>query len=257
MVDAPSSLPEMTGSVLSLFRLDGRVALITGASSGLGVGFATTLAEAGADVALAARRADDLERTASGVREYGRRAITIQMDVCDPEACASAADRTIAEFGRLDILINNAGTNEVGPALKQDVAEFRRVIEVNLIGAYQMATACARLMGPGSSIVNIASVYGLVPSHLPQAAYSASKAGMIGLTRDLAHQWTSRNGIRVNALAPGFVKTEMTAEMSQDALNRALSPAATPRMASHREIDAAMLFLASPPRATSRQRRSP
>lgn len=246
MTSASPAPPDTTGSVLDLFRLDGRVALVTGASSGLGSGFARTLAEAGADVALAARRAGELERTAAAVRERGRRALTMPMDVCDPAACEATANRTVAHFGRLDILINNAGISAVTPALHQDVSEFRRVIDVNLVGAYQMATACARVMERGGSIVNIASVMGLVPSLLPQAAYSASKAGLIGLTRDLAHQWTTRRGIRVNALAPGFVETEMTADLSQEWLDRLLGVGAVPRTASQREIDAAMLFLAAP-----------
>ena len=114
------------------------------------------------------------------------------------------------------------------------------------MAAYQMATACARVMQHGGSIVNISSVMGLVPSLLPQAAYSASKAGLIGLTRDLAHQWTSRRGIRVNALAPGFVETEMTADLDPTWLDRFLANGAVPRMATQREMDAAMLFLASP-----------
>ena len=234
------------GSVLDLFRLDGQVALVTGASSGLGAGFARALAEAGADVALAARRTDKLETAAATVRTQGRRALPISTDVCDPGACDEAANRTIAEFGRLDILINNAGLNTVAPALQEPAAQFRQVIEVNLVAAYQMATACARVMQHGGSIVNISSVMGLVPSLLPQAAYSASKAGLIGLTRDLAHQWTSRRGIRVNALAPGFVDTEMTADLDPKWLDRFLANGAMPRMAAQREIDAAMLFLASP-----------
>lgn len=246
MTSAPSAPPDPTGSVLDLFRLDGRVALVTGASSGLGSGFARTLAEAGADVALAARRADVLEHTAAAIRQSGRRAMAIPMDVCDPGACEVAADRTVGQFGRLDILINNAGISAVAPALHQDVAEFRRVIDVNLVGAYQMATACVRVMSRGGSIVNIASVMGLVRSLLPQAAYSASKAGLIGLTRDLAHQWTTRRGFRVNALAPGFVETEMTADLSPEWLDRFLRVGAVPRTASQREIDAAMLFLAAP-----------
>jgi NAD(P)-dependent dehydrogenase (short-subunit alcohol dehydrogenase family) len=246
MTSASPAPPDSTGSVLDLFRLDGQVALVTGASSGLGAGFARTLAEAGADVVLVARRADELERTAAGIRKRGRRALAMRMDVCDPAGCQAAANRTVAQYGRLDILVNNAGISAVTPALHQDVGEFRRVIDVNLVGAYQMATACARVMERGSSIVNIASVMGLVPSLLPQAAYSASKAGLIGLTRDLAHQWTARLGIRVNALAPGFVETEMTADLSQEWLDRLLGVGAVPQMAEQREIDAAMLFLAAP-----------
>lgn len=235
-----------TTPVIDLFRLDGQVAMVTGASSGLGAGFARTLAEAGADVVLVGRRVQQLKRTAAVVGECGQRAVVIGMDVSDPAACEAAAAQAVAELGRVDVLVNNAGISVVAPALQQTVAEFRRVIDINLVGAYQMATACARVMVRGGSIVNIASVMGLSPSLLPQAAYSASKAGLIGLTRDLAHQWTSRRGIRVNALAPGFVETEMTAELSDEWRDRFLSICAIPRMAEQREIGAAMLFLASP-----------
>ena len=125
------------GSVLDLFRLDGQVALVTGASSGLGAGFARTLAEAGADVVLAARRTDKLETTAAAVRSQGRRALPISTDVCDQAACDEAAQRALAELGRLDILINNAGVNNVAPALHEPAAHFREIIEVNLVGAYR------------------------------------------------------------------------------------------------------------------------
>jgi NAD(P)-dependent dehydrogenase (short-subunit alcohol dehydrogenase family) len=242
----PAPPPAPVESVLDLFRLDGRVALVTGASSGLGAGFAAALAEAGADLVLAARRLDGMEKTAAAIRERGRRAVAVVTDVNDPAACAAAAARAIAEFGRLDVLVNNAGITTVSPALHEDPADFRRVIDVNLVAAYQMATACARVMGPGGSIVNVASVLGLVKSVLPQAAYAASKAGLIGLTRDLANQWTERRGIRVNALAPGFVATDMNAEMPQETLDRFLASGSLRRLATQREMDAAMLFLAAP-----------
>ena len=114
------------------------------------------------------------------------------------------------EFGRVDVLVNNAGIGTAAPATREAPDDFRRVIDVNLNGCYWMAQACGRVMQPGSSIINISSVLGLTTAGLPQAAYASSKAGLIGLTRDLAQQWTGRKGIRVNAIAPGFFASEMT-----------------------------------------------
>lgn len=232
--------------VLDLFRLDGRVAVVTGASSGLGAGFAVALAEAGADVVVAARRTDGLRRTAARVRALGRRAVEVPADVTDALACAAVASRAIDELGRLDVLVNNAGITSAAPALREAPEDFRRVLDVNLTAAYLMATACARVMGRGSSIVNVSSVLGLVKSQLPQAGYSASKAGLIGLTRDLAHQWSDRRGIRVNAIAPGFVATDMTKELDDTTMERFLETASMRRLGTQREMDAAVLFLAAP-----------
>ena len=114
------------------------------------------------------------------------------------------------EFGRVDVLVNNAGIGTAVPATRETPEQFRPVVDINLNGAYWMAQACGRVMQPGSSIVNIGSVLGLTTAGLPQAAYAATKAAIIGLTRDLAQQWTHRKGIRVNALAPGFFASEMT-----------------------------------------------
>ncbi|HLI37878.1 MAG TPA: SDR family NAD(P)-dependent oxidoreductase, partial [Streptosporangiaceae bacterium] len=187
--------------ILDLFRLDGRVALVTGASSGLGVAFARALAEAGADVVLAARRAGRLAETAALVEGAGRRQLVVRADVARPEDCRQAAAAAMAEFGRIDILVNNAGIGTAVPASRETPEQFRQVIEINLNGSYWMAQACGAVMRPGSAIVNVSSVLGLATAGLPQAAYSASKAGLIGLTRDLAQQWTGRKGIRVNAIA--------------------------------------------------------
>src|SRR3954454_4450442 len=187
-------------TILDLFRLDGRVAIVTGASSGLGRDFARALAEAGADVALAARREDRLTDTRALVEDAGRRAITVRTDVSRPEDCQALVDATMAEFGKVDVLVNNAGIGTAVPATRESPEQFRQVIDVNLNGCYWMAQACGRVMQPGSSIVNISSILGLTTAGLPQAAYAASKAGLIGLTRDLAQQWTGRKGIRVNAL---------------------------------------------------------
>src|SRR5215213_3004619 len=196
--------------VLDLFRLDDKVAVVTGASSGLGVGFAQALAEAGADVVLGARRVDRLEETRALVEATGRRALVVPTDVASPEQCAALIETAVAEFGRVDVLVNNAGVGTAVPATRESPEEFRRVIDVNLNGCYWAAQACGRVMQPGSVIVNISSVLGITTGGLPQAAYSASKAALIGLTRDLAQQWTGRKGIRVNALAPGFFVSEMT-----------------------------------------------
>ncbi|HNM98237.1 MAG TPA: SDR family oxidoreductase, partial [Marmoricola sp.] len=191
-------------TVLDMFRLDGKVALVTGASSGLGVAFAHALAEAGAEVVLGARREDKLAHVADSVRTTGQRVLTVQTDVADPDQCQRMVDLSMEEFGRVDILVNNAGVGTAVPATRETPEQFRDVIDVNLNGCYWMAQACGRVMQPGSSIINISSVLGLTTAGLPQAAYSASKAGLIGLTRDLAQQWTGRKGIRVNAIAPGF-----------------------------------------------------
>ena len=205
--------------VLDRFSLAGRVALVTGASSGLGAGFAVALAQAGADVVLAARRQDGLRAAGREVEKLGRSALAVPADVTDPEACRAVVQAAVGRFGRLDVLVNNAGMGTAVPALREPPEQFRQVIDVNLMGAYWMAQAAAQVMPPGSSIVNIASVLGLIKSFWPQAAYAASKAGLIGLTRDLNQQWSGRRGIRVNAVAPGYFRSEMTDQIPRDKLD--------------------------------------
>jgi NAD(P)-dependent dehydrogenase (short-subunit alcohol dehydrogenase family) len=232
-------------SVLDRFRLDGKVAVITGASSGLGAAFATGLAEAGADIAICARRADRLEETKRAVEALGRRCVAVTADVAKPEDCTRVVEETVSALGRVDVLVNNAGLGTAYPATREPPEEFRRVIEVNLNGSYWMAQACGRVMQPGSSIVNIGSVLGFTTAGLPQAAYASSKAAIIGLTRDLAVQWTGRKGIRVNALAPGFFPTEMTEQYPEGYLEGQQQRLPMGRPGEAEELTAALLFLAS------------
>jgi NAD(P)-dependent dehydrogenase (short-subunit alcohol dehydrogenase family) len=236
---------EDTVTTLDRFRLDGKVALVTGASSGLGVAIAQGLAEAGADVVLGARRLDKLEDTKALVEGAGRKALAVQTDVTDPEQCNAMVAAAIEAFGKVNVLVNNAGFGWAAPATRETPEQFRKVIDINLNGQYWMAQAFARAVTEGGSIVNISSVLGLRPGAIPQAGYAASKAGLIGLTRDLAAQWTGRKGIRVNAVAPGYFPTEMTDEMDprEAELVKMITPAG--RLGEPHEIADAVVFLAS------------
>lgn len=232
-------------SVLDKFRMDGRVAVVTGASSGLGVHFARAFAEAGADVVLAARRVEKLAAAAELVAATGRTALPVATDIADPDAATNMVEAAMERFGRVDVLINNAGVGTAHPATRETPEQFREVIDINLNGAYWAAQACGRVMQPGSSIVNISSVLGLTTAGLPQAAYAASKAGLIGLTRDLAQQWGSRKGIRVNAIAPGFFRTEMTDQYRPGYLESISHRIVLGRMGDPEELAATVLWLAS------------
>jgi NAD(P)-dependent dehydrogenase (short-subunit alcohol dehydrogenase family) len=232
-------------SILDSFSLAGKVAIVTGASSGLGVAFAVGLADAGADVAICARRVERLEETKAQVLEGGRRCVAVQADVSNPDDCNRVVAETVDRLGKVDVLINNAGIGTAVPATRETPDEFRRVIDINLNGSYFMAQACARAMRDGGSIVNIGSVIGSTSAFLPQAAYASSKAAIIGLTRDLAQQWTGRKGIRVNALAPGFFKSEMTDQYQEGYVEQMMFRVPAGRMGEPHELVAAAIFLAS------------
>lgn len=231
--------------VLDRFKLDGKVAVVTGASSGLGIAFAQALAEAGADLVLGARREERLADTGKLVEAAGKKWVGVRTDVTKPEDCNALIALAVETFGHVDILVNNAGMGTAIPSTKETPEQYREVMDVNLFGAYWMAQAFARANTGGGSIVNISSVIGLRPGGLPQAAYASSKAGLIGLTRDLATQWTGRKGIRVNALAPGFFPSEMSDQIPDETakLMKMLTPAG--RLGDPAELAATLIWLVS------------
>ena len=230
-----------------LFSLDGRVAVVTGASSGLGDRFARVLHSAGASVVVAARRADRLDTLAD---ELGRdRALVVPCDVADDDDCERLVSSTLERFGRLDVLVNNAGMAVTMPAEDEPPEEFRRAVAVNLTGLFVLSQLAGRAMiaaGSGT-IVNVASVLGLVASTpIKQASYCATKGAVVNLTRELACQW-ARKGVRVNALAPGWFPSEMTELMFADESATAFLKRDCPmaRAGEPHELDGALLFLAS------------
>ncbi|MFC4945748.1 SDR family NAD(P)-dependent oxidoreductase [Pseudonocardia sp. GCM10023141] len=229
-----------------LFSLDGRVAIVTGSSSGLGVGFATTLAQAGAAVVLAARRVDRVEKLAAELTEAGHRAVAVATDIADQDDCRRVVQAAVAEFGRLDVLVNNAGIGAIVPAHRQDAAEFREILAVNIAGTHWMSLAAADAMQYGGAIVNISSVLALSTASSPQAAYAASKAAILALTRDLAQEWTGRRGIRVNAVVPGFFATEMTSDhVDAGHFDALLDRIPAGRLGEPGDLSGALLYLAS------------
>lgn len=227
-----------------LFDLTGRVAVVTGASSGLGERFCRVLDAAGAVVVGVARRSDRLERLAAELKNFHPLTADLSVDSDIERIVPTALDR----FARLDILVNNAGFGIPAPAVEESVADFRRTLEVNLVSTFQLARLAAVPMieaGDGS-IINIASVLGLGAAWpIPDASYSASKGGVISVTRDLACQW-AMNGIRVNALAPGYFPSESSAAMDNESGRRYVRRGCPmKRMGRIDELDGALIFLAS------------
>ncbi|HJM97223.1 MAG: SDR family oxidoreductase [Acidimicrobiales bacterium] len=228
------------------FHLDNKVAIVTGASSGIGAQTAKLFSSVGATVVAAARRLDRLEELAEQVPNI----IPIQCDVTSDEDCENLVKSTLEQCKKVDILINNAGISDPIAALDEELSEFRRVLQIDLISCFYLSQLCARNMKEqekGGAIVNVASVHGFVgsaPNNQP--GYSAAKGGLVNLTRELALEW-ARYNIRVNAIAPGYVATELTDEMIAGENGRKWIERNTPmrRPGNVEELDGAMLLLAS------------
>jgi NAD(P)-dependent dehydrogenase (short-subunit alcohol dehydrogenase family) len=229
-------------SVLDAFRLDGRVAVVTGGNRGLGYAFARALGEAGARVAIAAR---DAERSAEAAGELG--ALAVPLDVTDAESVGAMVERVSGELGAIDVLVNNAGICFHRPALEVPEQEWREVFDVNVDGLWR----CSRAVGAGmverghGSIVNIGSMSAMIINRPQmQPAYNASKAAVHHLTRSLAAEWAP-HGVRVNALAPGYVKTEMSPVDEPQFRRHWIEDAPMERYATPEELGPSLLYLAS------------
>lgn len=231
----------------ALFDVSGKVALVTGASSGLGSHFARTLAARGAHVVAAARRTDRLAALAKDIESAGGRATPLALDVSDAASVRSAFEAIQAQAGVPDILVNNAGIAQAKPALDLTEEDWRQVMDTNLDGAWRVAQAAAKAMvaaRKGGSIVNIVSILGLrVATSL--LAYTAAKAALVQVTQALGLEW-ARHGIRVNAIAPGYIETEMNRGFFQtEAGKSVVKRVPQRRIGAPSDLDGALLLLAS------------
>ena len=232
-----------------LFDLSGRVAIVTGGGSGIGRQMAEGLAEAGADVVLCARKPERCEQVAEELRALGVRALGLRCDVRDPAEIAAVVDRTRADLGRIDVLVNNAGTSWGAPAEDHPLEGWQKVIDVNLTGVFLFSQAAGRVMidRGGGKIVNVASVaaFGGAPPELMDAvAYNASKGGVVAFTRDLATKW-ARHGITVNAIAPGWFPSDMNRMLLDAQPDAYLEHIPLGRFGGPDDLKGAVVFLAS------------
>jgi 3-oxoacyl-[acyl-carrier protein] reductase len=227
-------------------QLANQVAVVTGAGRGIGRAIALKFAAEGADVVCVSRTAENSEKVAGEVRALGRKAWAYAVDVADSAAVKAAADKISAEAGRVDILVNNAGVTRDGLVMRMSDADWDSVLNTNLKGAFLFIRAFTRLFLKQRSgrIINVASIIGLI-GNAGQCNYAASKAGLIGLTQSIARELASRN-VTVNALAPGFIETDMTAALNEELKAGLLKQIPLNSFGQAEDIAAAALFLAGP-----------
>ena len=227
-------------------QLANQIAVVTGAGRGIGRAIALKFAGAGADVVCVSRTADNAEKVAQEVRGLGRRAWALAVDVAEAAAVTAAAEKILAEAGRVDVLVNNAGVTRDGLLMRMSDADWDTVMNTNLKGAFLFTRAFTRafLKQRSGRIINVASVIGLV-GNAGQCNYAASKAALIGFTKSVAKELGSR-GITVNALAPGFIETDMTAALNEQLRAEVLKGIPLGKFGRPEDIAEAALFLAGP-----------
>jgi NAD(P)-dependent dehydrogenase (short-subunit alcohol dehydrogenase family) len=235
--------------VADLFRLDGKVAVVTGGSRGLGLWMAEGLAEAGADVLLCARKIGPCEEAAKAIAEIGVRSLAVACDVTDPDAVTALVERAVAEFGKIDILINNAGFIWEEPPESASLETWNKTLAINATGTFLCSQAAGRRMieQGGGKIINIASVSGLTsidPELSNTVPYSAAKGAVVALTRDLARKWCPHN-ITVNAIAPGYFATRMSKYLVEHRGPQLMSAIRMKRLGTKDEIKGVAVFLSS------------
>ena len=238
---------------LSQFSLEGKVALITGGSQGIGEATALGFAKAGADVAVTSRTLPDLERVAEAVKDLGRRSLAVTADIGQMDQITGLVEKVVDGFGRIDILVNNAGTGDFSTAIDVDESTWETVMNLDLKGLFFLSQAVARVMRDhsGGSIINIASASGYKPS-VQSCVYAIAKAGVLMATKTMAQQWHAYN-VRVNGIAPGAINTELLSKIWADLPEKHVEPVKKAiaetiiqgRIGEPREIADAVIFMAS------------
>ena len=238
-------------NTLDLYRLDGKVAIVTGGGRGLGASFAEALADAGASVVLCSRKVEACEQVKQALEAKGARALALACDITRPADVQLVVEAAQETFGSIDILVNNSGATWGAPPEEMPLDKFEWVMQVNVTGTFLMSQAVGKTMiirGKGGTIINIASVAGLGGGHPPYiqtVGYNTSKAAVLNMTRDLATSW-ARYGITVNAIAPGWFPTKMSQALLDRYGEQMLADIPLKRFGKPEEIQGVILFLASP-----------